>query len=374
MFFEEGEPGPQENLYDDTDIVELEGDNWNSIINNRDEPWLVQFYKPNNDDCVALQEDYKQIGNTFKDFLKMGAVNCRKQRDLCRQASVNEFPGLRWFPEDNKKEPLVFEGEANAKLLGKWISSNMEDFSTILVDKRQMREWVDSQKIPVVVLFSDKREVAPMWKALSREFKDRVALGTVLRCDKNGVFKTELQQAHDVRIPGVIHVDPLGELGSIAEKFSSQLKKDVLTLWLQKIIAISRRAGPTASFKEWSKQRFEAGDCGVQDGQFCFLWLKAGADKKVEEAMRSLAVKYRTDPIKMMWVNVELNPSVLETFGLDGSEGQDGSDIFIAYRSKRGRFKRHEGELTLKELDTFVDGVLNGGPLLGKAKAEKLEL
>ena len=44
------------------------------------------------------------------------------------------------------------------------------------------------------------------------------------------------------------------------------------------------------------------------------------------------------------------------------------------YRSKRGKFKVHEGELKFEELDNFVDGVLGGGPLVNKVKIHKLEL
>lgn len=371
-FVEEGEEGPQENLYDDSDVVELTSETWKPFITQRDEPWLVQFYKPNNDDCVEIQNEYRQVGQTFKDFLKVGAVNCRQQQDVCRKASVTDYPGVRWFPEENEKPPEIFEGLINAKLLGKFVSSSLKDFSTILSEKRKMREWVDSQSKPIVLLFTDKKDVPPMWKALSREFNGRVALGTVLHCDKNGVFKTELQRLFDVRVPGVVHVDALGEVGAIAAKYDSKMKKDVLALWLQKTIAVSKKAGPAASFREWTRQRLqEAGDCGPGDGQFCFIWLKAGADKRVEEAMRSLALKYRTDPIKMMWANVELNPSLLEAFGLQASES---TDFFVAYRSKRGRFKVHEGELRFAELDTFVDGVMNGGPLAGKVTIERLEL
>jgi len=371
MFFEEGEEGPQENLYESTEVIELTGETWNVFVNQRDEPWLVQFYKPNVDDCVQVQDDYKQVAKTFQDFLKVGAVNCRKQRSLCKDASVDSFPGVRWFPEEKEKAPEVYEGPINAKSLSKFVSSTMQDFTTILSEKRKMRDWVDSQAHPVVVLFTDKREVPPMWKALSREFQGRVALGSVLRCDKHGVFKTELQREFDVRIPAVVQVDPLQAVGGIAERFESQLKKPVIALWLQKVLAVSRRAGPAASFREWSRQRFQAGDCGPSDSQFCFLWLKGGADKNVEEAMRSLALKYRTDPIKMMWVSVELNPSVLEAFGVAES---DTADHFVAYRPKRGRFKVHDGRLQFQALDAFVDGVLNGGPLTGKVQSDKLEL
>jgi len=371
QFMEEGEEGPEENLYDDSDVIELQSEAWNIFINQRDEPWLVLFYKPNDDKSVEVKEEYKQLAHTFDDFVKVAAVNCRKQGKICHENSVKTFPAIRWFPEASGEPPEVYEGDVTAKLLGKYVNSMLKDFSTILSEKRQMREWIDSQERPAVVLFTDKREVPPIWRVISREFQERVSIATVLRCDKNGVFKGDLQREFDVRIPGIVHLDPVGQVGTIAEKFDSQFKKKVIALWLQKILAVSRKAGPAANFKEWSRTRIDAGDCGPDDGQFCFLWLKAGGDKKVEEAMRSLAVRYRTDPIKMMWVSVELNPSVLDAFGLENS---DTSDSFIAYRSKRGKFKLHEGELNFEQLDTFVDGVLNGGPLTSKVHTDKLEL
>eukprot|EP00746_Dinoflagellata_sp_MGD_P168014 gnl/MRDRNA2_/MRDRNA2_99084_c0_seq1.p1 gnl/MRDRNA2_/MRDRNA2_99084_c0~~gnl/MRDRNA2_/MRDRNA2_99084_c0_seq1.p1 ORF type:complete len:532 (+),score=123.21 gnl/MRDRNA2_/MRDRNA2_99084_c0_seq1:50-1645(+) len=371
QFVEEGEEGPAENLYDESNVVELSDETWNAFVGDRDEPWVILFYKPNVDECVEIVDEYKQFAKTFSDFLKVASVNCRKQADICRKNSVSDFPGVRWFSEDKSKDPEVFEGLINAKLLGKWVSNLMKDHSTIVSDKMQLREFIESATTPPVVLFTDKKEVPPMWKSLSREFRKRVALATVLRCDKSGVFKNELQREFDVRIPAIIRLSPADALGTIAERFSSEFRTEVIRLWLTKVIAISRKAGPTAAFKEWSKARVNAGDCGPKDSQFCFLWLKAGADKMVEESMRSLAVKYRTDPIKMMWVSTELNPTVLDAFGLENS---DATDFFVAYRSKRGKFKVHEGDLTFGELDNFVDGVLGGGPLVDKVRIEKLEL
>jgi len=372
MFMEEGEPGPKEDIYGDSNVTELTDDVYKPFVNGRDEPWMVMFYKPNDDDSVEAKPEYVKFADTFKESLKVGAVNCRQQRDICNSASINSFPALRWFPEDKNAPPDVFEGAISAKALGKFASSMMPDYTRIVEDKHQMRQWLDNEaKGPAVVLFTDKSSTPPMWKALSREFKGRASLATVIRCDKNGVFKTPLQREYDVRIPAVIRLDPLQDVGKVAEKVDFQLKKDVLNLWLMKVIALGKKAGPQATFKEWSRQRYEAGDCGPKDSQFCFLWLKAGADPETEEATRQLAQRYRTDPIKMMWANVELSPQLLEAFGLETS---DASDFFIAFRPKRSRFKVHEGPLRFKELDAFVDGVLNGGPLEGRLKVPKIEL
>jgi len=371
MFMEEGEPGPKEDIYGDTNVTELTGDVYKSYIIERDEPWVVMFYKPNNDESVEVKPEYMKFADTFKEFLKVGAVNCREQRETCSGASIDDFPALRWFPEDKKSPPEVFEGTVNAKNLGKWANSLMPDYSTALEDKRQLRQWLDDAKGPAVLLFTDKAAAPPMWKALSREFNGRATLGVILRCDKTGVFKTPIQREYDVRVPGVLRLDPLDDVGKIAEKFDFQLKKDVIHLWIMKTIAQRKQAGPQATFKEWSRERYEAGDCGPGDSQICFLWLKAGADPKVEQATRQLAHKYRTDPIKLMWASVELSPQLLEAFDLESSEA---SDFFIAFRPKRKRFKLHEGALTFEELDSFVDGVMNGPPLTGKLKTPHIEL
>eukprot|EP00931_Biecheleriopsis_adriatica_P037979 TRINITY_DN21788_c0_g1_i1.p1 TRINITY_DN21788_c0_g1~~TRINITY_DN21788_c0_g1_i1.p1 ORF type:complete len:513 (-),score=116.23 TRINITY_DN21788_c0_g1_i1:106-1644(-) len=371
-FVEEGEPGPKEDIYGNTNVTELTSDVYNSQVNDRIEPWLVQFYKPNDDDSREMKEEYIKFADTFKDFLNVGAVNCRQQRDVCSKASINSFPAFRWFGESKDTAPEVFdEGTPSAKSLGKWASALMPDYTKILQDKHELRKWLDDSKPPHVLLFTDKSGSPPLWKGLSREFKGRASLATVPRCDKTGVFKPPLQREYDVRIPQVVRLDPLDEIGKVAEKFTLSLKKDVINLWLMKNIAVGKKAGPQATFKEWSKQRYEAGDCAPSDSQFCFLWLKAGADQAVEDATRQLAQKYRTDPIKMMWANVELSPALLEAFDLQDSEA---SDFFVAFRPKRNRFKVHSGALTFQELDAFVDGVLNGGPLSGKLKVPHIEL
>ena len=46
--------------------------------------------------------------------------------------------------------------------------------------------------------------------------------------------------------------------------------------------------------------------------------------------------RYRTDPIKVLWVNIELQPQILDSFGLEESEEPD---HFVAYRPKRNKLE-----------------------------------
>jgi hypothetical protein len=210
-----------------------------------------------------------------------------------------------------------------------------------------------------------------MWKALSRQFQHRASLAVMLGCDKSGVFKTPLEQEYEVRIPQIILLDPLG--AQTVEVFKMEMKPRVLDLWFTKWIAKQKQKGPIATFKEWTKELHADGVCSATDGQFCFMWLKAGKNEQLEKALMQLAEKYRRDPIKLIWVNVDLNIDVLENFGF-GDEF-DGEDKFIAYRPKRKKYKVYDGPFEFKALDTFVDGVMNGGPLANKVNGEiKFEL
>lgn len=151
------------------------------------------------------------------------------------------------------------------------------------------------------------------------------------------------------------------------------MKVPVLSLWFTKWIAKQKQKGPVATFKEWTQELHGDGVCDKNDSQFCFVWLKAGKNVELEKALMQLAEKYRRDPIKLIWVNVDLNINVLDNFGF--GEDFDGEDKFLAFRPKRNKYKVYDGAFEFKALDTFVDGVMNGGPLTEKVVGEiKLEL
>jgi len=344
-------------------VIELDRTTWNAFVMNRDESWLVLFYKPNDDECRQMRDEYSQLGRTFHDIVKIGSINCILERSVCNDASVSTFPAIRWFGIDKNQNPEVYEGDTTAKLLGKYVNSMLPDYVTVLQDKYGMREWLERSQGPAIVLFTDKSSTPPLWKALSLEFLNRATFGVVLKCDKNGVFKGPLQRLYDVTIPQIVYLDSVQEVGMVAEKFTSQLSRKVLSLWILKLCAVRKKDNihGAASFKEWTQQRLDNGDCGPSDGQFCFIWLKAGADKTVDAAMRGLAQKYKTDPVKLLYVSTELNPAILHTFGL--SEAEETGDTFVAFRPKRNKYKIHQGNLDFPSLDAFIDGVLNGGPL-----------
>lgn len=366
------EDGPNHNLFDDKPgILELDENTFKAFIHGRDEPWFVIYYKTNREECRDMADEVIALGKIYDGIVKIGTMNCMKQRSTCKENSITAFPSMRWYPLDSSKEPEVVETDTTAKLMGKHISSEMPDFTTKVKDKNSLKSWLDTAVGPPVMLFTDKKSVPPLWKALSREFNKRASLAIMLGCDKSGVFKSPLEREYDIRVPQIVRFDPLG--AKVDEVYKLEMKPQVLSLWFTMSIAKRKQAGPVATFKEWTKELYAEGTCGPKDSQFCFVWLKSGKNAELEKALMDLAAKYRRDPIKFIWVSLDRNIGVLDSFGF--GDDFDGEDKFLAYRPKRQRFKVFDGSFELSALDTFVDGVMNGGPLTDKIKATvKLEL
>mmetsp|Transcript_107012 Transcript_107012/g.301059 ORF Transcript_107012/g.301059 Transcript_107012/m.301059 type:complete len:510 (-) Transcript_107012:77-1606(-) len=366
------EEGPSENLFDDSPgVLELDDNTFKAFIHNRDEPWFVVYYKPNREECQEMVSELKAVGKTYDGITKIGTVNCMKQRSICRDNSITAFPSMRWYHENAQKDPEVVETDTTAKLIGKYISHELPDYTVKITDKKSLRSWLDTASGPSVMLFTDKKSVPPLWKALSRQFNKRASLAVMLGCDKSGVFKSPLEREYEIRIPQIVMFDPLD--ATVSEVYKLEMKPPVLSLWFTKWIAKRKQAGPVATFKEWTKEIYSAGTCAQTDSQFCFIWLKSGKNKALERALMDLAAKYRRDPIKFIWVSMDTNIGVLDSFGF--GDDFDGEDKFLAFRPKRKSFKVYDGVFELDPLDQFVDGVINGGPLTSKLKMNiKLEL
>jgi len=127
----EGEEGAQENIFGDTDVIELSRSTIR-LVHKRKEPWSILFYKPNIESSTAVAAEYSRFAKTFHSFLKVASVNCLQESDFCSSSSVDSFPALRWFDE-MQNDPEVYTGDFTR--LGKWASGMMKDYTSILHEK-----------------------------------------------------------------------------------------------------------------------------------------------------------------------------------------------------------------------------------------------
>ncbi|CEL99775.1 unnamed protein product [Vitrella brassicaformis CCMP3155] len=370
------EQRPSHNLYDDTDVLQLGSGNFEKEINDRDWVMLVEFYAPWCGHCKEMKDDYAKLATKMKGIVPVAAVNCEKHRDVCEEMQVTGYPTVYLFPEDKEKPPVVYEGERTSAAIGHWLSRRLPSHSTTLTTKN-INDFINSDSsLAKVVLFTDKKAVPPLFKALAKEFKTppRLSMAVVFASDKDVVDRFK-----PPKFPSILHLQDFDKL--TGEWLKATANREVLSLSFSRIVAQQRASqgpygGTGGSFRELTKRRTTNGECAPSDGQYCFILFKYGGsvDEGVHETVKKLAERYKRDPIKVVWVDATQQPQFVAAFGLASGCNSSSPEMchkFVAYRPKRRKFKLYEGDTWESgALSSFIDGVIGGDSMPNKLDKE----
>jgi len=61
---------------------------------NSDSSWFVNFYSPMCSHCHYLAPTWKEIAKLLNGIMKIAAVNCEYNRQLCHREGVRAYPTL----------------------------------------------------------------------------------------------------------------------------------------------------------------------------------------------------------------------------------------------------------------------------------------
>jgi len=64
---------------------------------NSESCWFVNFYSPMCSHCHHLAPTWKEVAKLLDGIVKIAAVNCEHNRQLCHQVGINAYPTLLYF-------------------------------------------------------------------------------------------------------------------------------------------------------------------------------------------------------------------------------------------------------------------------------------
>ena len=142
--------------------------------------WLVEFYAPWCGHCRQLKPTWERLAQELKGFVKVGAVNCEKEKGLCGMESVGSYPTIKV-----KKGGVstAYEGERDLASLKQWALEQLPASIANLrkpesLDKFLAGDCVNAKYAKdgaCVILFSDQVETPAWLKVASYTAKGRVA-------------------------------------------------------------------------------------------------------------------------------------------------------------------------------------------------------
>lgn len=141
----------------------------------RKEIWMVLFYNPSCKPCQEVKPVWIELADKLYGVIKVAAVNCAEEEELCDEFDIKSFPTIMYFPENTAKSHEKYTGKRTYKDISEFAVSKMQSFVRVVTDAN-FAEF-EAAEMPKIILFTDKKTTPPILKALSKQFKDRVMVG-----------------------------------------------------------------------------------------------------------------------------------------------------------------------------------------------------
>jgi DnaJ family protein C protein 16 len=328
-----------EGLYKNTDVIELSFATLSTLFR-RTQIWMVNFYHPNCKHCQTMKDEWVSVADKLYGIIKVAAVRCDEEEELCEEYGVTAYPTIIYFPENTAQTHQVYSGKKAYQEIADFVVARMQSFVRLVNHENFAGFYEGEPGQAKIVLFTNRKSTPPLLKALSKEFKDRVVFGEVRSSE------AELMARFGVtEVPCI-----LGLTGdSKGVKYEGGNKRDEMERWVRDFLYKNKHEGPLV--RELTKSLALTGTCGSSDAKMCYIWLTTKDDKDLT-LPTLLAQEYSSDPITFVWLDTSRYPYFASSF--------NGAKALLA-KPKRKKFLDVSQYTEAKELSDLISLVLSGG-------------
>ena len=144
----------------DKDVVVLDDSNFDDIVYNSKDMWLIEYYAPWCGHCQKLQPEWNQAATQLKGQIKFGKVDATVNNGLAQRFGVRGYPTIKIFaPGDNKSDSKAeeYQGPREAAGIVQFALDKLEKYGYVpdtpqLVNQSILKETcIDRVGICIVV-------------------------------------------------------------------------------------------------------------------------------------------------------------------------------------------------------------------------------
>ncbi|KAK3083050.1 hypothetical protein FSP39_012593 [Pinctada imbricata] len=87
---------------DDPEIITLSRSDFEISVQGTDDVWFINFYSPHCGHCHELAPTWREVARELEGVIRIGAVNCEDDWQLCRMQGIRSYPSLVMYPSKEK--------------------------------------------------------------------------------------------------------------------------------------------------------------------------------------------------------------------------------------------------------------------------------
>jgi len=107
---------------DSKDVIVLTDSNFNELLGNSEELWIVEFYAPWCGHCKNLEPQWNKAASDLKGEVRLAKLDATANPGIAGRFGVNSYPQIKLFPSGPKSDNLVedYSGARDASSITSW--------------------------------------------------------------------------------------------------------------------------------------------------------------------------------------------------------------------------------------------------------------
>ncbi|TNV78640.1 hypothetical protein FGO68_gene5489 [Halteria grandinella] len=334
---------------------------------------IVNYYKESDGVSKGLTGGYENFAKENKGMFRITAIDCEQFGSVCTKEGVTKYPTFRVYPafpaptQDYEESTVDFEKlkKLAAKFVGnRVVEVNQNNFDTFVNDNPGK---------PKVLLFSDKKGIPLIFKALSAHFDKTLLFGLIRETESGLISKYKVKSFPAVFLVKDKDSKPQKYDG---KEYNYQAIFDFINIYSETFVFKNNNEESvvSAASKPWLSERVpqvaqESFDdiCLKKEGALCVIYVAANAEQaknsqaQIDELYsvgQSFASKIsRGINFSFMWLDSSAESKFAAIFELKEA---DLPKVVILNPGKRKRFLVHSGAISEGEVSKTLDRILGG--------------
>ncbi|XP_065344874.1 protein disulfide-isomerase A6 homolog [Cloeon dipterum] len=380
-----------------SEVVELTPSNFDKLVVQSDDVWIVEFFAPWCGHCQSLVPEYSKAAKALKGVVKVGAVDADAHKSLGSRFGVSGFPTLKVFGS-NKNKPEDYRGARTAQGLvdagfkalrdavddrlggkrsgggGSSGGSGSDKDVIELTDSNFASKVLESEDLWLVEFFAPWcghcKNLAPHWAKAATELKGKVKVGAL-----DATAHTYMASKYGVQGYPTIKIFNAGkkDSSSVEDYNGGRTASDIVNFALDKLAENI----PPPEVKELSSNEVLKEACG--EHPLCvvsvlphILDCQSKCRNEFIDMLKDLGDKYKKKMWGWVWTEAGKQPALEDGLEIGGF----GYPAMAVVNAKKMKFSILRGSFSADGINEFLRDLSYGrgstAPLRG-AELPKIE-
>lgn len=140
---------------DSKDVIELTDSNFEQLVLNSEDIWLVEFFAPWCGHCKNLAPEWARAATELKGKVKLGAVDATVHQQTAQRYQIRGYPTIKYFGPGAKSSPEDYEGGRTSSDIVTWATNKAAENAPApevveLLNQANLEEACDKKQICLI--------------------------------------------------------------------------------------------------------------------------------------------------------------------------------------------------------------------------------